>query len=150
MFAAFEINQNSARDIGWKSQKVYYIRWQLKIFLIFCGLNTTLLLEEDKNSRYRPLLLTSRLFLGFSTAQAPDGEKFCGSTYDVEISSTTGPSNIKGSIQLHLKGSKSDYETSFQGLVCNRYSFLCSIYLPKTVNSSACCHISFMLCNDAI
>ena len=147
MFAAFEINQNSSRDIGWKSQKVFYIRQKLKnnfenFFRFKCHLIAGI---KTKNSSYCPLLLTFRLFLGFSTAQAPDGEKFCGSTYDVEISSTTGPSNIKGSIQLHLKGSKSDYETSFQGLVCNRYSFLCSIYWPKTVNSSVCCHISFFV-----
>merc|ERR1719318_241463 len=52
---------------------------------------------------------------GFSTAKAPDGEQFCGVTYDITITPGKDSSDVKGKINLKIKGTKDQIVTPFQG-----------------------------------
>lgn len=53
--------------------------------------------------------------VGFKTARAPAGESFCGLTYEILIEPTKDSSNVKGKINLKIKGSGDEISTSFQG-----------------------------------
>ena len=55
------------------------------------------------------------IVLGYKSTRAPEGESFCGITYDISIAPSKNSKTVKGKINLKIRGTRDQIDTPFQG-----------------------------------